>query len=355
MQAIKGILLLVMMVASQYAAAGAPVFGSSKETKYARELVPQKGKAIVYIYQRQQDGTGASPTIWLNNYEIGRIVPGSFTVWQLAPGRLELRVGSAEPATLSLMSQAGKVYLFRLSVTQSAGEAKAQLENMPDSYRGDLAATQFIKNPREVTPAVAQVPAPSTTPVTTAPVAKTTTPHRVRHEEALRAGGIGVLLKTGSLSLSKQTQTILLADRLFDKKATGLYGIEVYYQYDDGLAWGGELLGYKAHFITSGSTAPGDVAVHVVLANAKQYYRTETRLQPYLGVGMGAAVTDVSGAITGNSAGFAYQLVAGMEYRGVGMGAFLEAKYVGAKTKSGNAQTVDVTGSGLFAGIAFHF
>ena len=354
MQGIKYLLLVAMLVTSQVTIAAPPVFGTASETKYARDLAPPKGKALIYIYQREQDGSGASPTIWLNNYEIGRIVPGSFTVWQLAPGRLNLRVGSTEPATLSVLSQAGKVYLFRLTVAQTNAGPKAQIESLPDSYRGDMAETQLIKNPRQVTAVAVQTPAK---PAVSAPMA-TTKPKPRAHQKAtmaLQPGGVGIMLKLGSLSLSNQTQTILGSDRNFDKSASGPFGLEAYFQSDSGLATGGELLGYKAHFTTVGGATSGDAAVLVALANVKQYYRTDTNLQPYIGAGLGAALTKVSGtAFTGNTAGFAYQLVGGVEYRLDTMGFFAEAKYLGAKTKDSNSQTIDVGGTGFYLGIAFH-
>jgi len=362
-QGIKYLLLVTMLVFAQVTFAAAPVFGTAAETKYARDLVPPKGKALIYIYQREQDGEGATPTIWLNNYEIGRIVPGSFTVWQLAPGRLNLRVGRTEPATLSVLSAAGKVYLFRLTVVQTQSGAKAQIESLPDSYRGDMAMTQFIKNPRQVTAVAAQAPVQSASPAASATPATTTQPKPKAKPEAQVAygpGGAVVMFKIGSLSLSNQTQSIDISgttfDLNYDKSVSGLFGIEAYYQSGSGLATGGELLSYKAHFTTSGGTSSGDVSVLVALANVKQYFLTDSSLQPYVGAGFGAALAKVSGtAITGNTAGFAYQLVGGVEYRTSSVGFFAEAKYLSANTKDKNSQSIDMTGTGFFAGVAVHF
>jgi opacity protein-like surface antigen len=363
----KYLFFIILLSASQWVTAAEPQFGSDHETRYARNLVPRQGKALVYIYQRAQDGVGPSPTIWLNNYEIGRIVPGSFTVWQLAPGRLGLRVDGVEPVSLSLISQAGKVYLFRLSVTQTQAGPKAQLESLPSSYRSDLAATRFIKNPLQVTPTLVQAPAPAkpvTPPPAVATVAKPkpevktkpASPPRSEPVPSWQAGDVGLQLKLGSLSLSQQNQNILSSDRTFDKSASSPYGVEVYYQFDDGLVTGGELLGYKAHFTTTGLSDTHDVSVLMLLADVKQYYSTDSRLQPYLGAGIGVATTSVSGpTISGNTSGLAYQIEAGLEYRLASFGIFGEAKYLGAKTKSSNDQTVDVSTTGFFAGIAFHF
>lgn len=363
MQFGKSVLILVALLASHSLYAADPVFGSDKETRFARGLKPPKGKAIVYIYERQQDGDVATPTIWLNKYKIGRIVPGSFTVWQLAPGQLNLRVDGLNPATLSVLSQAGRVYLFRISVTKTGKGLQAQIENLPDTYRGDLMATRLIKNPRQVTAAMVQAPAKTATApiVSTAPVESKPQASR-RHEDARkvhvrqRPGGYGVMLKLGTFSVSNQTQNIIGSDRAFDKSASGVFALEVYKQSASGLAYGGELVNYKLHFTTVGDSTSGDISALVGLANARQYYRTDTEIQPYLGIGIGYAFTDSSGtAFSGNTAGFAYQLVGGVEYRTSNMGFFAEYKYLGAKTKDSIGNTIDATGSGFFAGMALHF
>ena len=361
MKAVKSIFLLVMLLGSHAAFAAMPVFGTTAESKYARELVPPKGKAIIYVYQRNEDGEGLSPTIWLNNYEIGRIIPGSFTVWQLAPGKLELRVGGVDPVSFSLTSQAGKIYLFRLSVMQTGEGPKAQLTSLPEFYRSDLALTRIIKNPRQVDTLVAQAPAepvkaapaPTTSPapaikpvIQTSPAASP----RPTRNAMLEPGGFSLILKTGSLSLAKDTQTVLGTDLSFNKSASSPFAIEAYYQFESGLTVGGEYLSYKAEF-----TPTGSVDAHALLANVKQYFYTDSSLQPYIGAGIGVATADISGAIVGTTAGVAYQLLAGAEYRFDSIGVIGEARYLSAKTKDSSSQTVDVSGTAIFAGIVFHF
>ena len=360
-RAIKSIILLGMLISSHAVSAAAPVFATSAESKYARELIPPKGKAIVYIYQRNADGTGISPTIWLNNYQIGQLVPGSFTVWQLAPGKLEVRINGTDPATLTLRSEAGKVYLFRLTVTPTGTGPKAQLESLPESYRSDLAAAQLIKNPRQVTtaavlmPAVPAKPAAPVTPSATKPVA--TPPATSSHPTptvALEPGGFSVMLKTGTMTLSQGSQSILGVDSSFDTKATGTYNIAVDYQNESGLTMGGELMGYKTAFTQLGNTS--SVNVLTLFGTAKQYFNIEASLQPYIGAGLGAATTDVSGGgLTGNTSGFAYEVMGGVEYRVQNLGFVGEVKYIGAKTKDSTDNKIDVSGTAILAGIAYHF
>jgi len=357
---VRYLLIPLILVMSHTVLAAEPVFGTDAESKYTREIRPPKGKAIVYIYQRQQDGTGVSPTIWLNNREIGRLVPGSFTVWQFSPGQVNVRVDGRPPASLSIATQAGRIYLFRLTVTQTAAGEAAQLKLMPESYRGgDLAATRLIKNPREVTASVARAPAAVPAP---APAGKPAATEQAAAKPAARpkaaptTGGYALQFKTGALTLSEDRQTILGAERSFDDSASGLYGIEAYYQFPSGVTVGGEIIGYTAEFTTTGLDDRHDVDVLIILANARQYFRTSTNLQPFIGAGIGVASTDTSGpTIAGTTAGLAYQLLAGVEYRLENFGVFGEYKFISADTESDNNEKIDVSGSGLFAGISFHF
>ena len=350
------VLVFIMLLVSHVVVAAEPVFGTSAEGKYLREIKPPKGKAVVYIYQRQGDGSGASPMIWLNNYQIGRLVPGAFTIWQLAPGQLNLRVEGTDSAGFSLVSEAGKVYLFRVVMTQTATGPMAQLIRMPESYRTDLAATQLLKNPGAVTAAAVVAPSKQSEPPAQAATDKPATQSSPQPGAAIVPGGIGLMLKLGSMTLAEDTQTIYGIERNYDDNVSGLYAIEAYYQFASGFTVGGELLSYSTTFTTSGLNDTHDVDVYTLLANAKQYFRPYTSLQPYIGAGVGIAATDVSGpTVQGNTSGLAYQLIAGIEYRGKTIGGFGELKYLGADTESDDSQSIDVSGTAMLAGIAFHF
>ena len=123
---------------------------------------------------------------------------------------------------------------------------------------------------------------------------------------------------------------------------------------DTGFAVGGEILSYTAEFTTAGNKH--DVDVLSFLANAKKYFRTDSSLQPYIGAGLGVATTDISGpSISGNTSGLAYQLTAGLEYRSESIGVFGEIKTIGADTEDDSNENIDVSGTGFFAGVAFHF
>jgi len=347
--------------------AAAPSFGSASESDSARGLSPPPGKSLVYIYQRDRDGSGITPKIFLNNYEIGRLVPGAFTVWQLAPGQLNFRIDGAQPARLSIVSQAGKVYLIRVSVVQTAAGPVAQLTSLPASYRSDMIGTLLIKNPRAVTVDAAGAaprtasPATRDTQATTQAQAKPPAESKPKSRSAvsysdIKPGGMSLLLKTGALSLSTDRQTILGMDFQFDDSASGVYDAELFYQFDSGLTVGGELLGYTADFVEVGTTDRYTADVLIIMGTVRQYFRTRSTLQPFIGAGLGAAGTDVSGpGLSGSTSGLAYEAIAGIEYRWEGVGLTAEYKFLSADTEDANGEKVDVSGSGFFAGLAIHF
>lgn len=342
MQVVKYILLLVMLVVSHAAFATPPVFGTAAQNRHAHAFAPPKGKAIVYIYQRRGDGKGVSPTIWLNKYKVGRLIPGAFTVWKLSPGRLKISVGGIKPISISFNSRAGKIYRFRLSVTQTSAGPKARLMRMHESSRSEIAKTWWIKNPRTVT--------------TVATKRKRTKHAKAKPDVPVVPGDVGLMFKAGALSLSEDTQMILGDDYSFDQSVSGLYAIEAYYQYDSGFTLGAEILRYTAAFTTVGLNDTHEINVTILSANAKKYFRTISSLQPFIGVGIGYVRTNISGpTLTGNTDGFSYQVMTGLEYRGNNIGVFGEVKYVGAKTESDNDVSIDVSGAGVFAGIALHF
>jgi len=360
------LIAFVALFASQIARAAPAVLGTTTESRYAREATPAKGKAIIYIYRRHDDPAGLSPPIWLNTFEVGRLPPGTFTAWQLSPGRLEIRTEGVAPSTLSVTSEAGKVYLIRVSVTQSAQGPSAQLARIaPESGRTDMAATQLIKNPREVSETAALVPPPALPPKpAVAPRAEPPPPPAPAKAAAepevpagpLSPGGFALLLKGGQFTLSNDSQKIGNVDRDVNDKASGVYSIEAYYQLRNGFTVGVEYMGYSTEIHTPGFSDKNDVDVTGIFINGKKYFQTDSHFQPYIGAGLGGTSTDVSGpTINGSTSGFSYQVMVGAEYRGKSFGVFGEYKYINADTESDNNEKIDLSGSGFFAGISLHF
>ena len=370
-KSVRFIILFAMLLMSHVVLAAIPLMGSTAESNYARQLAPLENKAIVYIYQ-QSNNHRVSPPIQINNYNIGRLVPGSFTVWKLSPGKLKIGVGGTNPSSVSIISKAGKVYLFRLSIAQTSNGPSAQFTGLPGSFRSDLNSMRLIKNPRTVTslatrnqvkPAKPVNPPKQSAPAKPKPVPEPKPAPRFdlssdstsEPDVPMIPGGIGLLLKTGALSLSDTEQVILGTTRQYDESVSGFTAIEAYYQFDSGMAFGGEFISYSAAFTTAG-VDKHEVGATILFANIKNYYRVNNSLQPFIGAGVGAAATDISGpTLSGNTTGIAYQLMAGIEYRSPSLGVFGEFKYIGADTESDNNESIDISGTGVLVGVAFHF
>ena len=351
------ILMLTMIFLSYGAFAATPEFGTAAQSKYAREFSVPKGKAVIYIYQLNEDGRGVSPQIKLNNYIIGRLAPGSFTVWTLAPGQLLLQVDGVKSATYSIRSNAGRIYLFRLSVKETSAGPEAELSLMSRSSRSDLAAIRLLKNPRTLTElAVSKSASVSSKSSSKEAPTDPESESQSDSDSSVTPGGIGLMLKTGVYTLSEDTQFIVGADRSFDESVSTPLSVEVYYQYDSGLTLGGELLSFTANFTTVGMSDTHDVDVLMLMGNVKKYYRNWSSFQPYIGAGIGLVTTDISGpTVTGDASGLAYQAMGGFEYRINNVGFFGEVKFINAEAEDSTSEKIDVSGLGLFAGVVFHF
>jgi len=365
---------LATVCASDIASAAAPIYGSAEETRRARDAMPPEGRSLIYIYRRPDDAGGSSPVIWINAYQVGRLVPGTFTAWRIAPGRVEIRVEGALTTRLPFTSEAGNIYLIRVSVIQIAQGPAARLARMPPgARRNELANTRILRNPRDipatlpkalpVVPPVVPPPPPLPPEPRAAPAPPPPAPPapELRAEpKAAPAKRISpskfvLMLKTGTLTLAEDTQQILGIDRAFDDTVSGLYSIEALYQLP-AIAIGGEVIGYSTEFTSAGASDKHDVDVMNVFVNARKYFRSGRRIQPFIGAGLGAATADISGpTIAGDTFGLAYQLTAGVEFRVARVGLQAEVKHIGAETEDENNEKIDVSGTGAFLGVGLHF
>jgi len=170
--------------------------------------------------------------------------------------------------------------------------------------------------------------------------------------------GVTLIVKAGNFQLANDSQAILGSSRSFS--AAGLaYGLEGEWRLKNGFAFGLELFGHTQDYTTTGSTASGDTSVTNVFINAKKYFRPHAVVQPYIGIGLGSAAASFSSktasGITGSAGGFALQGMAGMAFRWRHVGIYSEFKYARAEIEDTAGQAVDVSGSGLFAGMNVHF
>lgn len=330
---------LFVLVLFPLASSAVPL-ASPEEDRRAKQAVPPQGQALVYVY-RADGGAQVSPTVSLNNRTLGVLDTRTYYMVPVTPGRVDLRAGDG--AALSIRAQDGRIYFVQLTVTSAGDGSLAQV-----SYgrgRQDVHAARLA---REGQTAVARRDKPraaARAEASDAPEA----PHAGR-------AGFNLIVKGGSFSLASGSQSILTVPLTISTGSTG-FGLEGEWIIASGWAFGAEYLSHS-HFFTT-SSGSGDMAVTVVMLNAKKYFRYGATVQPYVGVGLGSTVADLSstGAVTvnGTAGGFAVQAMGGVAFRWEHVGLYTELKYQSARAEDANGEGVDVGGMGVFAGVSVLF
>lgn len=160
-----------------------------------------------------------------------------------------------------------------------------------------------------------------------------------------------IVIKAGSFDLSSTNQTII-SPVTFDAKSTSVFAIEYERNFGDDMSWGVEYISYENTFNSGASSASSSL----ILANFKKYFDASKSIKPFIGVGAGAAIVSLSGSGAGGSAGaLGTQLMGGVKFIFKSVDAVLEYKLVSGEPEDAVGTTVDISGSGLFAGIAIKF
>ena len=172
--------------------------------------------------------------------------------------------------------------------------------------------------------------------------------HPVQADSAL-------IVKAGSFELSDDTQGISGGISLmFDKDASSVFAIEYEWGIDE-VVLGGELLGYSNDWDSSAATS-GDNDTLAIMFNVKRYFEIHKSIQVYIGGGIGIASVDLdgpSGSATGDD--LALQVMAGVTVRAKKVGFYTEVKSFSSEPEDDFGDDIDVSGTGLFGGMSFHF
>ncbi len=165
-----------------------------------------------------------------------------------------------------------------------------------------------------------------------------------------------LIIKTGSYTLSDEAQNLGggAATVTFDEDASGVFGVE----YEWGLGnttIGGELLTYSNDW-DSDVPSSGDNDTLAIMFNVKRYFEIHKSIQFYIGGGIGIAFVDFDGP-GGSAEGddLALQVMAGVTVRAKKVGLYTEVKSFSSEPEDDFGDEIDVSGTGLFGGISFHF
>ncbi len=358
---------LLVVGSSQTLAAS---LASPEQDRRAKQATPPSGKALIYVYRLGDASADTAPGLWLNGRDSGRLEPHTYGMWAAGPGRLDIRAGKVDAAPLTFSCQDGRVYFVQLSVNRDGSVSLKQVSY--GAGRTELAQARLVLDPALAAraaaapkpPVAVQTPAPPAPAVRKAvPVEKPKArPEAVEEESG--EGSVTLIAKVGSFQLASASQRIAALSREFSA-ASVAYGLEGEWRFSNGFALGLEVFGHTQDYTTAApSTESGDMNVTNVFLNAKKYFRPQAIVQPYIGIGLGSATASLSagsnGGVTGSAGAFAVQGMVGVAFRWQHVGIYTEIKYERAEldatnTTTGLAETVDVSGAGLFAGMSVHF
>ena len=171
------------------------------------------------------------------------------------------------------------------------------------------------------------------------------------------------MVKPGSFKINTESQTLNLMSGTstlqFDTSASSVFGIEGEWFVRPDISIGAEVVKFSNKYVDSSAVPPtspnGSTDTLAFLVNAKRYFLPASDWQPYIGAGLGSAVVDFAGPITGSTSGIALQVMGGVQWRRDQFAVRAEYKYLKADTEDDSGQKVDMSGSGLFLGVGFYF
>lgn len=326
-------------------ASAAVPLASRNADRLAKSAAPPKDLAFVYVYRRE-DRSALEVTVTLNGRDTVRLDSRTFAMWKVKPGRIELTARGTTSA-LTLTVQGGRVYYVQVSRLPSGVPALSQVSfpiGRTEVYRSRLVDQSAAG--RVLPPAA---PAPSA-PARKAPPAPA--PRQGPERFAL-------MVKPGSFKINTESQTLNLTAGTFalqfDSSSSSVLGLEGEWFVRPDISFGAELVRFSNGYTDLSSPGVGSTDTTAILVNAKRYFLPGGTWQPYIGAGLGSALVDFEGTITGNTSGIALQAVGGVQWRRDRFALRAEYKYLKADTEDDAGQKVDMSGSGFFIGIGFYF
>jgi opacity protein-like surface antigen len=175
---------------------------------------------------------------------------------------------------------------------------------------------------------------------------------------------VAVILKGGAYKISEETHVTDTVPTLIEEKSTSTWGLEVEWRHPKGFAVGGEIFSFRNKWEDLFGYA-GDVTTYTYTVNGKYYLGIGRIVYPYVGIGVGVALSNFSGTQAGTGftyedtyAGLAYQGLVGIEFRFKYVGINLQYKYLAADVETelldGTTETNKMGGTGQLLGLTLH-
>jgi opacity protein-like surface antigen len=355
--------------------------------------IPPAGRALVFVFRVDREPVAAQVPVVVNREAVGSLANGTFVTATVSPGRTEIRIGERLVRTLTFSAAGNQSYFVRVqaldarlpvridaqpvsepegrrAIAQSRHVGIAPVVVIPPVVAPPVAAPPVTPPPVAAPPVVTPPPAPP--PVVTPPVVAPAppvepavvaeppavkpapAPEVAAPSERPRESGFALIAGAGSFKLANGRQTVAGFPSTYDDSSKSVFGVEGEWRFGSGFAVGGEYFTYKNDLVSTATIPNAQQKVHTVMLNGKYYFHAADWLYPFVGVGVGQASASYSGGLTGNATGFAYQGLAGVEFRFKSVGLYVQYKYLSSEVGD-SGREVKVGGSGVLGGISISF
>jgi|GEM_PF-6296373 len=321
-----------------------------------RGATPPPGKALVLVFRSERDPVSTTVPVSANSERIGELANGTFATATVKPGITFLRAGDRVLTTLSLEAEANMTYFVWIEAIPGVSPIRSEMRLVSESAgRRSLEQSRFVGVPTAVV-AVSPVQQPAQA---AKPVSQDSWPASAPPGSTISGRGwdIAIIPKASTFKLAEGNQVVAGLASNINPTSKPVFGLEVEWRSDIGVAFGGEIFYYKNELTAAGPPPlRAEQEVLAFTANGKYYFRVASWFYPFLGAGIGFTDTKYSGGITGDSSGFAYQGLAGMEIRPLRhVGVYLSYKRLFSTTKDTAGEKVNVGGRAFMGGVSIIF
>jgi opacity protein-like surface antigen len=340
----------------------------------SRRASPPAGKALVFVFRSDRQPVAGQLPVTVSGNKLGELANGTYVTATVNPGRAFLRIGDRVVNTLSFAVAANQSYFVMVEAVPGVRPLRAVLNLVSEATgRRALAQSRFVgagaapilaapraaqaaEVPKRVPPAPAAAARPQPPSRAAQPAPRPAPAARVYTPSVQEQGwDLAFIAKAGVFKMANDSQVVGGLPSTYDANSAWVGGFEFEWRSRKGPAAGVELFYYKNDLTANGTGLGGRQTVGAYMLNGKYYFRAADRWYPFVGVGVGATNASYSGNLTGKASGFAYQGLAGIEFRYENLGVLLQYKYLASTTDDGAGEKVKVGGNGILAGVSLSF
>jgi len=318
------------------------------------------GKSVIYLITRDTGAFG-SVLVSVNGKIVGTATPATHLVIAANPGANEIGSAGSGRGSISLTTVSGGRYYVAHSIGMS-GSPEFQVLSETDGQDA-VARTRKLAEVGSV-PVLSPNATSRSVALRDAEAQDTRQTGSESPEAFYDKQAIAVILKGGAYKISETTHVTDTVPTLIEEKSTSTWGLEVEWRHPKGFAVGGEIFSFRNKWEDLFGYA-GDVTTYTYTVNGKYYLGIGRFVYPYVGIGVGIAMSNFTGTQAGTGftyedtyAGLAYQGLVGIEFRFKYVGINLQYKYLAADVETelldGTTETNKMGGTGQLLGLTLH-